>query len=116
MGRTGEEAGRARLRAESVVVHKHGTTIGSSGDKVARSPLAVYLGARNAILFAWRNYPAFAAQAVLMQLVQAARYLPAGSPANFRHALRGIAAGLRGETGKPDPMPVAPATRAHKPA
>jgi len=96
---------------KSVVVHKHGTTIGSSGDKAARSPLSVYLGARNAILFARRNYPAFVLPALAMQILQAGRYLPAGSPANFRTAVQGIVAGVLGETGRPDPLPGAPTTR-----
>ena len=96
----------------SVVVHKHGTTIGSSADRAARSPLAVHLAARNSILFAWRNYPAFVLPALAMQVVQAARYLLAGSPANFRYAIEGIVAGCRGVTGRPDPMPGAPAKAA----
>jgi N-acetylglucosaminyl-diphospho-decaprenol L-rhamnosyltransferase len=94
---------------KSVVLHKYGTTIGSSDDKAGRSPLAVYLGARNAVIFSRRNFPAFVLPAVAMQLVQACRYLIAGAPANFRFALQGIVAGCLGETGRPDPLPGAPA-------
>ncbi len=94
---------------KSVVEHKHGTTIGSSSDKAGRSPLSVYLGARNAIVFTRRNFPAaFVLPALAMQLVQAGRYLPAGSVANFRFALKGIVAGWLGETGRPDALSGAP--------
>lgn len=100
-----KQIGELGYAHKSVVAHKYGTTIGSSSDKAARSPLSVYLGARNVIVFARRNYPAFLVPAVVMQIVQAARYLPAGSPANFRHAVQGIVAGCLGETGRPDPLP-----------
>ena len=114
-GARAKKIGELGYAHESVVLHKHGTTIGSSGDKADRSLLSVYLSARNAVLFARRNFPAFVLPALAMQVVQAARYLPAGSPENFRTALQGIVAGYRGETGRPDPMPGSPATSWTKP-
>ncbi len=104
-GARAKKIGELGYANDSVVLHKHGTTIGSSGDKAGRSPLSVYLGARNAVLFSRRNYPAFVLPALAMQFVQATRYLHAGSTENFRTALQGIVAGYRGETGRPDPMP-----------
>jgi N-acetylglucosaminyl-diphospho-decaprenol L-rhamnosyltransferase len=90
---------------KSVVVHKQGTALGSSTSMADRSPLSVYLGARNAILFTWRNYPAFLLPALAMQIVLSARYLLAGAFANFQFSVRGVLAGCLGETGRPDPMP-----------
>ncbi len=93
---------------KSVVVHKCGATIGSSQDRAGRSPLAVYMTARNAILFTRRNYPAMLASALAMQLIQAARFLAAGATGNFAFALRGALDGCLGRTGRPDPMPASP--------
>lgn len=113
-GARAKKLGELGYAHKSVVLHKYGTTIGSSPDRRARSPLSVYLGARNAILFARRNHPGFVLTALAMQVVLAGLYLRAASPGNFRYAIQGIVAGCRGETGRPDPMPASPAARPAK--
>jgi hypothetical protein len=40
-----------------------------------------------------------------MLLIQSARFLAAGAFGNFGFAIRGIADGCLGKTGRPDPMP-----------
>jgi GT2 family glycosyltransferase len=92
----------------SVVVHKYGTTIGSSQHRGERSPLAVYMTARNAILFTRRNYPAMLPSALAMQLAQTARFLTSGAYRNAGFAFRGMLDGCLGRTGRPDPMPSSP--------
>ncbi len=107
-GARAKRAGELGYAHASVVVHKYGTTIGSSQSRAGRSPLAVYMTARNAVLFTRRNYPAALPATLAMQLVQAARFLAAGATRNFGFALTGLIDGYRGKTGRPDPMPAAP--------
>jgi GT2 family glycosyltransferase len=90
---------------KSVVPHKYGTTIGSAQSRANRSALSVYMSARNAILFARRNYPEALPSALAMQVIQATRFLGAGAFRNFGFAIRGILDGCLGKTGRPDPMP-----------
>ena len=88
---------------ESVIRHIHGSTSGSSRNKAERSRFNVYLTERNRILIArkrygakWRLLAAIAlAQTPLEYLVQAR------SIRQFRTALDGWWAGMRGETGAP---------------
>src|SRR5690606_19980013 len=95
--------GAARLGYghDSIVYHKHGATMGSSSDRKRRSRLSVYLEERNKLLLTRRFYPAIYPVVVLTTLVLTAQYLRAGAFANFRTALAGWSAGLRGETGAP---------------
>jgi len=85
----------------SIVVHQRGTTTGSAGPPTALSKLAIYLDHRNAILFVCRHYPWTLPIRVLFSLASAMRFLATGAPANFIAVLEGMAAGLRGETGRP---------------
>lgn len=86
----------------SVVPHIGGTTLGSSSHRARRSPLAVYLNSRNSLLFARQNYPSWFIWTALIRCVSAFEFLAVGSGKNFRYALRGVLAGLRNETGRPD--------------
>ncbi len=86
----------------SVVVHVGGTTIGSAVvRKTERSPLSTYLIFRNRLLFVRWNSPRWLPWTLLMALVDAARLLAAGQPKGMAIALRGIADGLAGQTGRP---------------
>ncbi|WP_311985887.1 glycosyltransferase family 2 protein [Bradyrhizobium canariense] len=85
----------------SIIPHSGGTTIGSSRLRAERSRLSVYLESRNNLHFVgmyWRRYLPFA---LLFGCVHAASYLFVLSPNNFRAALEGLIAGLKGETGRP---------------
>jgi hypothetical protein len=99
----------SRLRL-SVVAHKQGATIGSLSSRAGLSPLSVYLWARNSVHYTRRNHPAFLAPALAMLLFHSARFLAAGAFGNFGFAIRGIADGCLGKTGRPDPKPANAAT------
>jgi N-acetylglucosaminyl-diphospho-decaprenol L-rhamnosyltransferase len=86
----------------SIVPHKGGTTIGSAPNRAARSSLSVYLEFRNRILFVRHTDSAWLAWTVAMQLVHVAAFIFTGSAGNLIFAARGVWAGLRGETGRPD--------------
>jgi GT2 family glycosyltransferase len=87
----------------SIVPHRGGTTLGSMGGHATVSPLSVYLEFRNRIAFVHDKHRAWLPWTVLMLAVQAmAFFLAAGSATNMRAAWRGLAAGLRGEVGRPD--------------
>ena len=104
----GDRAGRIHelgYAHDSIVEHQQGTTIGGASDPIARSPISVYLGTRNTILFVRRNYPFWLAWTVLVQFFHVLRYVLAGSLANAKIGLQGLVAGIRGESGRPDPMP-----------
>jgi N-acetylglucosaminyl-diphospho-decaprenol L-rhamnosyltransferase len=86
----------------SVVPHAGGTTIGSATKRAGRSELAVYLDFRNRLLFVRRNYPAWFPWTVFVVFARAFEFAAVGAFKNFFAALRGWAAGLRDETGRPD--------------
>jgi len=86
----------------SVVFDQGGTSAGGSrSSKSGGSPLSIYLGFRNRLLFveahhrAWLWWTAFMA---CLHALRLARY----DRAALAPALRGLLAGLRGETGRPD--------------
>ena len=86
----------------SIVPHQGGTTIGSAGGRAAVSPLSVYLEFRNRIAFVRQKHRAWMPWTVLMLSAHMATFLVAGSSANALAACRGLAAGLKGEAGRPD--------------
>ena len=86
----------------SRVPHKCGTTIGGTTTRAARSPLSVYLGVRNVILYVKDKHPLWLPWTVIMQAVRLAVYGAVGSFANMAVGFEGLAAGLRGEVGRPD--------------
>ncbi len=87
---------------DSVVSHVGGSSIGSARRRADRSELAVYLDFRNRLLFVREHYRFWLPWTVAMIAVRATEFLFVGAGANFRAAGRGILAGLRGETGRPD--------------
>ena len=86
---------------DSIVRHKGGTTIGSAGPRAKRSRLSVYLQSRNHINFVRKHLRGRLPVACIVSFAYAVSYLVAGSPQNFRTALDGLIAGLKGETGVP---------------
>jgi len=89
----------------SVVVHAHGSTIGSSVSRKTRSALSVYLDERNKLLFTRRFNPAILPLVAIFTLLLTAQYAKAGAWKNWRIALAGWLAGLRDERGFPPRLP-----------
>lgn len=90
------------LAENSTVRHVGGATIGSSSSRRARSTLSVYLDHRNRLHFVRRMFPERLTWTALVVLARAFEFLAVGAPRNFAAALAGWAAGLRGETGRPE--------------
>jgi N-acetylglucosaminyl-diphospho-decaprenol L-rhamnosyltransferase len=87
--------------SDSIVAHKGGTTIGSAGRRADRSRLSVYLESRNRIHFVRTHWRRSLPLANFVGFLYALEYLFVGSPRNFKAALDGLFAGIRGETGLP---------------
>jgi N-acetylglucosaminyl-diphospho-decaprenol L-rhamnosyltransferase len=87
--------------SDSIVPHRGGTTIGSARQRANRSWLSVYLESRNRILFVRLHLRRFFPLACVLSFLDALQYLLSGSPRNFKVALDGLIAGLKGETGRP---------------
>jgi hypothetical protein len=84
----------------SLVHHIHGATAGSSRIKAQRSPFSVYFGERNKVLLMRKHLGFRSPPAMLAALLLTAEHLiRQRSPSQFRIALRGWWAGVRGETG-----------------
>ncbi len=86
----------------SIVIHELGTTIGSATSRRLHSPLSVYLDFRNRLLFVRRNFQNWLVWTAFMEAVEILEYARLGAFANAAAALRGMAAGLRGQRGRPD--------------
>jgi len=86
---------------DSIVYHGHGTTTGATGRHGRRSELSVYLGERNKLLLTKRFYWPIYPLVMISTLLLTGQYLAQCSVRNFRAALAGWAAGLRGEEGIP---------------
>jgi N-acetylglucosaminyl-diphospho-decaprenol L-rhamnosyltransferase len=84
---------------DSVVIHRCGTSIGSSVRGSLGSTLSIYLEFRNRLLFVRTHYRRWLVWTFLMSFFYALRLLPKGG---FRPACQGIRAGVRGEVGRPD--------------
>jgi GT2 family glycosyltransferase len=100
-GMRAKSAGLLTRADPSVVPHKYGTTIGSSVSRKERSRLAVFLEARNSLLFVWRADPGAIAWMIVRTLMRACEYLFVGSVRNAVATLAGMMAFFRGETGRP---------------
>jgi GT2 family glycosyltransferase len=87
---------------DSIVPHKGGTTIGSARLRAERSRLSVYLESRNHLHFVRMHCGRYFPIAMLLGCAEAASYLLAFSPRNFKAAIEGLVAGMRGETGRPN--------------
>lgn len=86
----------------SIVVHAGGTTMGSANHTAHQSALSVYLEFRNSILFVREKFPIWLPWTIMVQLTRILVRSRAYPPGNLSAALRGIAAGLRGHSGRPN--------------
>jgi GT2 family glycosyltransferase/peptidoglycan/xylan/chitin deacetylase (PgdA/CDA1 family) len=86
----------------SVVPHQGGTTIGSARSRSEASPLSVYLEFRNRLLFVRRHHRSWTTWTLAVLIVRSLEYGTVGAFDNMCVALRGLKAGLAGETGRPD--------------
>ncbi len=86
----------------SNVPHIGGASIGSATSRRDRSALSVHLDHRNRLLFVRRRHPRWYPWTVLIVLARTGEFVAVGAWANFRAALSGWAAGVLGETGRPD--------------
>ena len=92
--------------AASLVFHRAGSTIGSSSwRRKDRSWLSIYLENRNRIHFVRKHYPLWLPMAVAIAPRYLLPYLLVGAWADFRTALQGCLAGIRGEIGPPARLP-----------
>ena len=87
---------------KALVYHRGGTTIGSVAGRSNHSPLSVYLEFRNRVLFVRHRYRKWYFWTVFTLAIRALEYGAVRNLANMRAAYRGLAAGLLGETGRPD--------------
>ncbi len=86
----------------SVVRHIHGATSGSSLNKATRSRFNLYLTERNRVLLARKRFGRWWGLIALLAVAQTAEHLVrVRSLRQFRIALEGWWAGIRGETGAP---------------
>jgi N-acetylglucosaminyl-diphospho-decaprenol L-rhamnosyltransferase len=86
----------------SVITHDVGTTIGSATSRRSSSALSVYLFFRNRLLFTRVYFPRWLAWTFLMEVIEILEYGRLRSFHNMIAAFRGAAAGLAGQTGRPD--------------
>lgn len=92
--------------ANSIVVHSAGSTIGAtSARRRDRSWLAVYLANRNRIHFIRKHYPLWLSLGAIFSVRLALPYLLVGSWPDFKTAVRGCLAGMKGEVGPPSKLP-----------
>ena len=85
----------------AVVAHLGGCTIKSQAKRADRSPLSVYLQFRNRILFVRRHFPNWMVWTLVMQGMHLGTFAAVGAWRNMAVAMRGLWAGLLGETGAP---------------
>ncbi|RYG98220.1 MAG: glycosyltransferase family 2 protein [Alphaproteobacteria bacterium] len=86
----------------AIVLHAHGTSIGSSEHAQMRSPLAIYLEERNKLIFTRKHYPLRYPLVVLICFALCHQYLLRGTWRGYSTAVRGWLAGLCGGIGRPD--------------
>jgi N-acetylglucosaminyl-diphospho-decaprenol L-rhamnosyltransferase len=101
----GTRARRAGFRVgyahSSVVIHAGGNSIGTPSHGAIGSPLAVYLGFRNRLLFVRTHHPLWWTWTVLVSCLHSIRLV---RRRGFGPAISGLFAGLRGETGRPEEL------------
>ena len=91
---------------DSLVFHRSGSTIGSSSwRRKDRSWLSIYLENRNRIHFVRKHYPLWLPLAIITAPRFMLPYLFVGAWADFKIAVQGCLAGLRGEFGPPSRLP-----------
>jgi GT2 family glycosyltransferase len=87
--------------SDSHVEHQRGTTTGSARTLSAIPKLSVYLEHRNSVHFVRRYFAWSLPIRIAASLLYSFRFLIAGAPHNCAAALQGLAAGLKGEVGRP---------------
>ncbi len=87
--------------SDSIIVHKRGTTTGSANSLQTIPRLSVYLEHRNSIHFVRKHFAWALPFRIAASVLYAARFLIHGAPKNCAATLQGLAAGLRGEFGRP---------------
>lgn len=97
----------------SVVPHRGGSTTRSRRDGRGPSRLTVYLEFRNRVLFVRSRFPGWLPWTVTMQVLHALSFAVGGSFGLMGAAFRGLGAGIRGETGRPDGLIRAPRLASH---
>ena len=88
----------------SVVPHVGGTTTRTDARRPGPSDLTVYLEFRNRILFVRSRYPRWLMWTVIMQIAHLLFLAVSGSSTRVFVGVRGLVAGILGETGRPDRM------------
>lgn len=87
---------------DAVVAHHQGTTTGWVGAFNTRPKMPIYLDARNRIRLTAKMYPWFLVTAVPYILIHSLwRYGRRGAWRQVGYVFQGVAAGLRGESGRP---------------
>lgn len=92
---------RMGFAQKAVIRHVCSTTIGLVADPKGRSPLSIYLTARNRILYARRWAGWYSPLHFATGLLEAAQYYVGGSPFAARVAFAGLLDGARGKSGRP---------------
>lgn len=93
---------RIGIAEGALIRHVGGTTIGSAADPRDRSPLSVYLSARNGILYSRRRAGRRWVFHSAIWMLYALRYLLLGAPAAAMLTIEGLWHGINGRTGRPD--------------
>jgi GT2 family glycosyltransferase len=101
-GERARRLGMVSYAHRSRVPHRCGTTIGGTAALAKRSPLSVYLLARNVVLFVRDKHPAWLAWTLALHTVRLFRYGLVGAFSNMLAGFDGLADGVRGEEGRPD--------------
>jgi GT2 family glycosyltransferase len=99
-GMRAKAAGGIGYAHASIVPHTGGTTTTLIAGRA--STLTIYLEFRNRVLFVRSHYPKLLAWTIAMQILHALAFMRGGDVSGIVAALRGLAAGIRGEVGRPD--------------
>ena len=94
--------GKIGYADDSIVMHDGGTTIGSAMTRQQQSPLAIYLDFRNRLLFVRSHGIRWLAWTILIELAEILDLARLRAFRNMTVAARGMVAGLKGQTGRPD--------------
>lgn len=100
-GMRAKEAGLLCRADGSLVPHKYGSSLGSASRRADRSPLSVYLDARNTVLFTKNNDAPLLVWTIILSLAKTLEFCAVGSLQNAAAAFSGLVAGVKGETGRP---------------
>jgi N-acetylglucosaminyl-diphospho-decaprenol L-rhamnosyltransferase len=99
----GQRRGHHRIgfAPKAIIRHVGSTSIGLAAEPKDRSPLSIYLTARNRILHARRWAGGRWVFHFATGVLEAAKYVAYGSPSGAKVAFAGLLDGVRGKTGRP---------------